>query len=341
MVYASNYRLVITTMSEAKSSAHRCICFTWNNPAYMMTTDELGPLVKYMVASLECGNQGTDHYQGYAVFSRPVKYQQAARELGLPEGKVHFEPARGSPAQNRDYCTKDAYAITIEHGDIASVGQGKRTDIAAAAESAADLSMPLCDVYLQHPTVSMRYSKGIGVLRTAAMVQARRERQAIAERRQVTVHVYWGPPGAGKTTQALKVKDLYIVPCNEQDNKIWFDGYMGQKNILLEDFTPNSVGLKALLCILDGAPMDFAVKGGFVRAEWTGVYITSNYHPKNWYTQIAPESLQALARRTNTGGVIYFPPKPSRFGPVLVQNNDVQWNDMDAQFSDSDVEIIE
>jgi hypothetical protein len=269
------------------------------------------------------------------VYNRPVKFRQAAAELGIPDGAAHFEPTRGTPEQARDYCKKDPLEF-VEHGDFAAVGQGKRTDLSAAAASAADTKMPMCDVILNHQGVAMRYSRGIHVVRAAAMVKERQAMRAIDQRRQVTTHVYWGVAGAGKTTRALKNKDLYILPY-AGDKVIWFDGYMGQKAILLEDITPNCIALKALLNICDGAPMDFAVKGAFVRAEWTDVYITSNFHPKGWFTDITPESQAALARRMTE--VIEFKAPPARFG----QSDEVKWNDTDPQWSDSDsdVQIIE
>lgn len=326
--------------------AHRNLCFTWNNPPddFLLDLSHCGELVRYAIASLEIGENGTPHYQGYASFNRGVRYRQAARELGMPEGKVHFEPANGTAAENKAYITKDPW-YTTEFGDLKEVGQGKRSDLAAAAAAAADVTIPMCDVILQHSSAAMRYSKNMNVVRAAALVKERQNIPAITKRREVKTTVYWGPAGSGKTTRALKRKDLFILPSNDRDGVIWFDGYMGQKNILIEDFTPNCIGQKALLNICDGAPMAFAVKGAFVPAEWTAVYITSNYHPKNWFTHIEPETQRALARRLNRIKEVKLP--PNRFG---ADDQEIKWADASDQDesgsdtsseSDSDIQIIE
>lgn len=329
---------------KAMNRAHRTLVFTWNNPTYEILTTCFGLLVKYVICQLEMGNEGTPHYQGYAVFSRPVKYEQAARELGLPEGQAHFEGARGTPEDNRRYCTKaGALEAPIEFGDINEVGQGKRSDLKAAAATAMDVTVPVCDMYLQHPTVTMRYSKGMDKLRDAAEKKALEGQVLLSKRRKVKCHVYWGPAGSGKTTKALQHSDLYILPSSEQGSTIWFDGYMGQKNILIEDFTPNCVSIKSMLNICDGAPMRFPIKGGFILPAWTRVYITSNYHPQAWYTQIEPESQAALSRRLTRIEKVDLP--EPRFGG----GQQVSWNDMSDQddgscsdtSSDSDVQIVE
>lgn len=325
----------------AKDAArpHRNLCFTWNNPPddYLLDLSACGPLVRYAIASLEIGEEcGTPHYQGYASFNRPVRYTQAAQQLGLPEGKVHFEPARAGAAENKAYCTKQGW-YTTEFGELKEVGQGKRSDLAAAAEAAADLSIPMCDVVLQHQTVAMRSYKGMCVVRSAAETKAMRDVQAIDRRRQVTCHIYWGAAGAGKTTKALKNKDLYIIPVMN-GNTIWFDNYMGQKNILIEDFTPECVPLKVMLNVMDGAPIYMPVKGSFVMPEWTDVFITSNYPPKQWYPMAALESQHALHRRCHD--VVYFAARASRFGAV---QSEPDWEANQSEYipSDSDVEIIE
>lgn len=106
----------------------RAACFTLNNPTPEAEArlTQLGndlELVKYLVFGREKAPEtGTPHLQGYVQFAKRPTFNKA-KEL-LPAG-AHIEAAKGSPQQNRTYCTKD--------GDFVEFGtppvQGKRTDL--------------------------------------------------------------------------------------------------------------------------------------------------------------------------------------------------------------------
>lgn len=65
---------------------------------------------------------------------------------------------------------------------------------------------------------------------------------------------------------------------------VWWDGYEGQSLLILDDFT-GWIPLTQLLNILDGYPMTLNVKNGRTMANWTTVVITSNLHPRDWYSK--------------------------------------------------------
>ena len=69
--------------------------------------EDLG--VTYAVFQLEEGKNGTPHYQGYVAFE---KKRLTAIEH-LLRGAGHWEISRGSPTQNREYCTKTMVASEI------------------------------------------------------------------------------------------------------------------------------------------------------------------------------------------------------------------------------------
>jgi hypothetical protein len=108
-------------------------CFTLNN----YTDDEVSILdslhpqkVKYLVYGFEKGESGTPHLQGYM---QCVKKQRltALKKL-LP--KAHWEAAKGSPAQNRTYCTKENNFK--EYGT--AISQGKRCDLESYMDAVKD-----------------------------------------------------------------------------------------------------------------------------------------------------------------------------------------------------------
>jgi len=78
-----------------------------------------------------------------------------------------------------------------------------------------------------------------------------------------------------------------------------FDGYEGQKEILIDDFYGN-IKLNFLLKILDGHKLRINIKGGHRYALWNKVYITSNTQVDEWYQTIMltnPKLKDALDRR--------------------------------------------
>lgn len=76
-------------------------CFTINNPK---EEDVIEPvLCHYLIVGKEVGSEGTPHHQGYAWFNKP----QSLRQLKAINGRAHWEKAKGTPYQNKVYCSKD------------------------------------------------------------------------------------------------------------------------------------------------------------------------------------------------------------------------------------------
>lgn len=62
--------------------------------------------VKYLVAQLEQAPTTNQlHWQGFLIAKKQLRIGQVKKLLNA-EG-AHCEPARASPQQNRDYCTKE------------------------------------------------------------------------------------------------------------------------------------------------------------------------------------------------------------------------------------------
>lgn len=103
-------------------------CFTLNNPTdaehRAIVEWGAGSECEYLVFGRERGASGTPHLQGYVVLDVRKRLNQVKEALG---SRVHLEVARGSPAQNREYCTKEG--DFYECGTLPVVSQGKRTDI--------------------------------------------------------------------------------------------------------------------------------------------------------------------------------------------------------------------
>lgn len=309
-------------MSDAAKPA-RAWCITWH---YDKDDEEdqrrHGPTpdkkeVRYAIWNDEIGaDNGSAHWQIYAEFKRPQRFTAVQRLLGLDK-TAHCEPRKGTREQARAYCMKEESrregTQPVEFGDWGEGGQGKRSDLKEAAAAAADTSISMDDVILQHQGVAMRYSKGLSVVRAAAMRQEMKNKPASAARRNLTCCVYWGESRTGKTTKALEEQDLYLLPPRSSSSgTVWFDGYGSQQTILIDDFMPQCIPLQILLNLLDGTPVQQQAKGSFVQPAWTKVIITSNYHPSKWYPEAARESVVALSKRLTE--IREFKRQPDRFG---------------------------
>ena len=65
----------------------------------------------------------------------------------------------------------------------------------------------------------------------------------------------------------------------------WFDGYMGQSVILIEEFS-GQVNIEFMLGLLDCYTQMVEVKGGSTYLNAKTIYITSNVEPSDWYKNI-------------------------------------------------------
>jgi len=103
----------------------------------------------------------------------------------------------------------------------------------------------------------------------------------------------YGPPRVGKSWRVRQYeKSLYLKSQNK-----WFDGYIGQKAILIDDFDKKGDCLSHYLKIwADRYGCTGEVKGAQVSLCHERFYITSNYHPREIFVD-DPILLEAIVAR--------------------------------------------
>jgi len=233
----------------------------------------------YMIFGFEtCPDTGKKHLQGYHHYSNARTYPNKKwRDVTDLETNGRDFISNGSPQQNYDYCSK--LGQFWEHGELPK--QGARADWQQAVNDLQD-GHAIHTVVLTQPQL-------------LPCIRALERFQQISNQpinRPVHVIVLIGESGTGKTRWAYDTyPDLYSKP---EGN--WWDGYTGQKTILLDDYY-GDIHHSQLLKILDRYPLTVPVKCGFVNAQWTTVIITSNRHPRSWYP--AEPNIIALTRRIN------------------------------------------
>lgn len=251
--------------------------------------------IRFFVYQLEqCPGTGRRHFQCYLEFSKPQRGSSIASKFGLTGDSVRFETARGSCDENIRYCTKEEsrLAAGLQLG-TPGPGQGARSDIQRAVSLLKDHGIRR--VAEEEPCVFVKFHKGLSALQSALRTGSS---QSFNKREVIVV---WGPTGTGKTRFAYDSygqQSFFRVPPAIKGNQPWFDGYIDQETVLIDDYGGDSLyPLPFLLQLLDGYAMQVPVKGGFV--EWTPkrVIITSNLEPKYWYQGAPNEQQQAMARR--------------------------------------------
>lgn len=257
-------------------------CFTLNNynASELLLLRSLVHFnkVEYICWGFETGEQGTPHLQGFV--SNLSRKTLARTKVLLQCPRIHLEQRRGTVSQAIDYCQKEG--VFEEYGQRPS-GQGSRNDLAAVKKSIDD-GKRLREIADDHFTPFLKYHKGIQLYYSL---------KATPRNWETLVIVYWGSTGTGKTRSVIdNATDLYTHVGGQ-----WFDGYMGQSQVLFDDFSGSCFKISYLLKLLDRYPMSVPIKGGFVNWCPREIYITSNLDPDIWYANAHPEHILALRRR--------------------------------------------
>lgn len=255
----------------------RAICFTLFN----YTDEDLDKIAEYardecqyLIYGKEiCPTTQRPHLQGYLYWNNARRYpNKKFRALLNLEKRGRDSVAKGTPQQNYVYCSKDANFT--EFGEMPE--QGARTDWHRAIN---DLhTTDIVDVIQEQPQL-LPAIRALERFKSLTFKPLNRDVQVI---------VLIGQPGTGKSRYAYEhYPELYSKPDGQ-----WFDGYSGQKTILLDDYY-GSLPYPTLLKVCDRYPFNAPVKGGFIWAQWDTVIITSNNSIDQWYQM----PVDALKRR--------------------------------------------
>lgn len=254
---------------------------------------------KYYIFQKEKGNKKEHpHLQGYVTFKTGRSFSKVKEIMGLND--VHLEVAKGSAKDNIAYCSKSDGRLggPWEYGK--KPAQGYRTDLVdfkdKIKENVRKRQIDMVDLVDEFPCEMVKYYK-FAEWYTKEMLLKEGMKLPFEPKQ---VYVLWGEAGAGKTKLAnTTFLDYECYSLNiERDRSLWFDGYVGQPVVIIDEFEgPKQIDLTYLLRLLDGYPMRVQTKGGFTCWCPSIVVITSNYRSSEWYTNESPYRLLALERR--------------------------------------------
>lgn len=233
-------------------------------------------IVRYAAFQRElCPDSGRAHCQGYILLHRKKTMGGVKKLLG--DNGAHLEVRRGTHAEARDYCMKDASRDPAEGSGPYSFGEepapGKRNDIDALKKD-LDSGMSLRGVSDAHFSSFLRYNKGIELYLSLRSEVRTWQTQLI---------VYWGPSGTGKTTAAK----MYDTPSNtfylsKPKGNLWWDGYRGERTIVVEEFY-GWIQRDLFQRLVDSTPLRQEVKGGSVSFLGKRIIVTSNSPVERWW----------------------------------------------------------
>jgi len=135
----------------------RSLVFTLNNYTETQITNfkgNIGTIADYAIFGKEVGANGTPHLQGYIKLIKRTRFNPIKQWFtDNIQAQPHIEAAKGSPQQNKAYCSKQN--DFWEFGECPR--QGKRNDLTQFLEDAK--VMDKSELQDTHPSNYIRYHK--------------------------------------------------------------------------------------------------------------------------------------------------------------------------------------
>lgn len=278
-------------------------CFTLNNPeanacAAIADSEDL----QYLVYQRERGENGTEHFQGYAQFKRVLRLTQVRQLIA----RAHWEVSRGTPVQARDYCMKEDTRIgeVFEVGTFLERGAGRRSDL-AEVQSALDNGLKQHEYATEFFSTFVRYPRLLSTYR-AAKIKPRTPSE------ETVCWLLIGGAGFGKSRYSDAIARLWSAQYGGRSDSVyrhdlgkWFDGYGGERVVIFDDFRGSSCPFTTFKRVVDRYPLQLEVKGTSCNMGATRFLINTNIPPESWWKEeVTGPELSAIYRRINR--VLFF-----------------------------------
>ena len=258
----------------------RSYVFTLNN----YTEEELENIkklkYKYIIIGDEIGESGTPHLQGYINFTSPTSFNTIKKAIQ----RAHIEPAKGSPRQNYEYCSKQQ--IKFEDGD--QPAPGKRKDIDAIKEYIENTPNPNMSDIIDN------YATSLQSIRLGETLLKYKEKPRDINKPPICIW-YHGDTETGKTARAFhKYPNVY-----RKDNCLggFFEGYDGHETIVLDDMRADTFKWNELLSLTDRYPNRLNAKNTSRQNVAKYIIVTAPMSPEEMFEGKINENIKQLTRR--------------------------------------------
>lgn len=259
---------------------------------YYPTAPTLRDELIYAKGQQEIGAGGLHHWQIVVAFKNRLTINQA-KAYFVPQ--AHIELSRSDAADQ--YVHKDETAIPETRFEIGEKNfhRNSKVDWEHVLRYAKEGHFSLIpdDIVVRH------YN---------SLKRIRVDHVQPVWRDEITVRVFWGGSGLGKTRRAWHESGLAVYakdPCTK-----WWDGYQGQENVIIDEFT-GSIAINHILRWLDRYPCFVETKGCTTPLLARNFWITSNVDPREWYKEANSDQVKALLRRLQITKFVFewLPPK--------------------------------
>ena len=242
----------------------------------------------YWCMSDEIGENGTFHTHIYMACSEAVRFSTLKKRF---EG-AHFEMARGTSQQNRDYVFKEGkwekdkkketnlVNTHEEYGQMPIESQGQRNDLTDLYDRIKS-GMSDYEILEECPQYLFQID------RISRARQTVKENEFKDSFRNIVVTYVFGATGSGKTRTIMEEYG-YSKVFRVTDYDHPFDGYHGQDVIVFEEFR-SGLKIQDMLNYLDGYPLELPCRYANKVACYTKVYIVTNLPPDRQYEIIQQE----------------------------------------------------
>lgn len=269
--HALNVQICLALLSNQLKMSR---CHGWTFTSFNTESEPVfdGEIHEYLIFGREtCPNTSRRHLQGYVYFKS--RRRLPFLKSWIPQ--AHFEAAKGSPQQNKDYCSKDG--DFTEHGRLprSKSGGSAFKDVLTKAESG-----DIPGIKEEYPGIFLRYKTNI-----LSSVKFRTE--------ELTSSCgVWicGPPRCGKDWGVKKFGNCFLKPLNK-----WWDGYADEPHVLLSDIEPDhGKWLGYFLKIwADRYAFTAEVKGSTMRIRPRKIFCTSNFLLEEVFKDRVLEAIKA------------------------------------------------
>lgn len=272
----------------------RNFCFTINNYTEDVFDSIIDTDCKYIICGKEKGDSGTPHLQGFIVF----KNQKTLSALKKINSSAHWEIARGTPAQNRVYCTKDN--DFCERGEL-PMDQKAKGD--SEKERWAHI-LKLTEAG-DWDTLKLEYPEVYGQkLKNLEYIHKKRPRDLSTIQGDMTHEWIVGETGCGKSRKAREDSPGAYI---KNPNVKWWDGYNGEEVVIIDDFDKYQVGQGGdMKRWLDRYAFQAEFKGGMEMIRPRKIVVTSQYTPQEIWED--NKTVDAIMRRVKL--IDFAPPQP-------------------------------
>lgn len=256
------------------SSKTRSFCFTVFEQITLADLEKKFEDAEYYIfGEEECPTTGKQHLQCFVYFKNPRSCDSVYKKIP----GVHVEPCKGSPDQNRIYCSKSG----VFHEKGTCPRQGKRTDLDEIRDILKETNSMKKVVEIANSYQSVKMAEQI-------LKYTEKPRNFKPE-----VLWFWGETGTGKSREAYEILGEECYTCLSTGR--WFDGYDAHEHVLIDDMRKDFMKFHELLRLLDRYAMRIETKGGTRQFLAKRIIITSAYHPQDLYN--TREDVEQLLRR--------------------------------------------